>query len=47
MIELTVAILIAALMLTIISNISFITNVGLILLTVLCVISNNDHNKKR
>lgn len=46
MIELTIAILIAALMLTVISNISFIVNVGLILLTVLCVIS-NDHNKKR
>ena len=38
MIELTVAILIAAAMLTIISNISFVVNVGLILLTVLCVI---------
>lgn len=46
MIELTIAILIAAGMLTIISNISFIVNVGLILLTVLCVLS-NDHNKKR
>nr|DAV45459.1 MAG TPA: hypothetical protein [Caudoviricetes sp.] len=39
MIELTVAILIAAAMLTIISNISFVVNVGLILLTVLCVIT--------
>lgn len=46
MIELTLAILIAAVTLTIISNISFITNVGLILLTVLCIIT-NDHNKKR
>ena len=34
MIELTIAILVAAVMLTIISNISFIVNVGLILLTV-------------
>ena len=46
MIELTLAILIAAGMLTVISNISFIVNIGLILLTVLCVIT-NDHNKKR
>lgn len=46
MVELTIAILIAAGMLTIISNISFIVNVGLILLTVLCVLS-NDNNKKR
>ena len=47
MIELTITILIAAAMLTIISNISFITNVGLILLTVLCIITNDDRNKKR
>ena len=46
MIELTLAILIAAGMLTVISNISFIVNVGLIMLTVLYVIT-NDHNKKR
>lgn len=46
MIELTLAILIAAGMLTVISNISFIVNVGLIILTVLCVLS-NDNNKKR
>ena len=46
MVELTIAILIAAGMLTIISNISFIVNVGLILLTVLCVLS-NDNSKKR
>lgn len=47
MVELTIAILIAAIMLTVISNISFIVNVGLILLTVLCVITNNDRNNKR
>lgn len=47
MIELTVAILIAAVMLTVISNISFIVNVGLIMLTVLCVLSNDNNNKKR
>nr|DAV47575.1 MAG TPA: hypothetical protein [Caudoviricetes sp.] len=46
MIEITIAILIAASMLTVISNISFIVNVGLIMLTVLCVLS-NDNNKKR
>ena len=46
MVELTIVNLIAAGMLTIISNISFIVNVGLILLTVLCVLS-NDNNKKR
>lgn len=39
MIEFTTAILIAAAMLTIISNISFVINVGLVLLTVLCVIT--------
>lgn len=47
MIELTIAILVAAVMLTVISNISFIVNVGLILLTVLCVLSNDNNNKKR
>lgn len=46
MIEISIAILIAASMLTVISNISFIVNVGLIMLTVLCVLS-NDNNKKR
>ena len=46
MIEITIAILIATGMLTVISNISFIVNVGLIMLTVLCVLS-NDNNKKR
>lgn len=46
MIELTLAILIAAGMLTVISNISFIVNVGLIMLTLLCILS-NDNNKKR
>lgn len=46
MIEITIAILIAAGMLTVISNISFIVNVGLIMLTVLCVLF-NDNNKKR
>lgn len=43
MIELTLAILIAAAMLTVISNISFVVNVGLILMTVLCILT----NKKR
>lgn len=47
MIELTIAILIAAVMLTVISNISFIVNVGLIMLTVLYVLSNDNNNKKR
>lgn len=47
MIELTIAILVAAVMLTVISNISFIVNVGLIMLTVLCVLSNDNNNKKR
>lgn len=42
MIELTVAILIAAAMLTLISNISFVVNVGLILMTVLCIITRNN-----
>jgi len=46
MIEITIAILIAAGMLTVISNISFIVNVGLIMLTLLCILS-NDNNKKR
>ena len=46
MIEITIAILIAAGMLTAISNISFIVNVGLIMLTLLCILS-NDNNKKR
>ena len=46
MIEITIAILIAAGMLTVISNISFNVNVGLIMLTVLCVLA-NDNNKKR
>lgn len=46
MIEITIAILIAASMLTVISNISFIVNVGLIMLTLLCILS-NDNNKKR
>lgn len=44
MIELTIAILIAAAMLTLISNISFVVNVGLILMTVICILTNN---KKR
>lgn len=44
MIELTLAILIAAAMLTLISNISFVVNVGLILMTVICILNNN---KKR
>ena len=47
MIEITIAILIAASMMTVISNISFIVNVGLIMLTVLCVLSNDNNNKKR
>lgn len=47
MIELTIAILVAAVMLTVISNISFIVNVGLIMLTVLYVLSNDNNNKKR
>lgn len=41
MIELTLAILIAAAMLTLISNISFVVNVGLILMTVICILTNN------